>query len=216
MKKILISLIILLLLGWLYFHYRGNTSSLTSENSTSTATTTTTNDVTTSTEKVIEDKTHSVQLTIPNTYTVVTPTPLDPWRVDATTAGTILIKVVTPKDYQPHTNFSEATLTVGRSSNTQEIQNCTKNPSMPHTNTTIQGVPFSKYTFNGAAAGNFYETTSYRTVDAGDCYAIEYTIHSTNIGNYDPNQGIKKFDKTKIVSELEKIVQSLHLLVNSD
>lgn len=61
-------------------------------------------------------------------------------------------------------------------------------------------------------AGNYYETTSYRTVYNDECYAIEYTIHSTNIDNYSPDQGITKFDKEKITSILDAMVQSFNLI----
>jgi hypothetical protein len=41
---------------------------------------------------------------------------------------------------------------------------------------------------------------------------IEYTIHSTNIGAYDPSQGISEFDKAKVVTALETMVHSVNFL----
>ena len=80
----------------------------------------------------------------------------------------------------------------------------------------IDDHPFSKFTLNDAGAGNLYETTSYRGLFDGDCYAIEYTIHSTNIGNYSPDQGVKEFDKVKVQEELEKILDSFKFLISSN
>ena len=77
---------------------------------------------------------------------------------------------------------------------------------------TIGSMKFTKITLSDAGAGNFYNTTSYRTIYHNQCYAIEYTIHSTNIGNYSPDQGITEFDQTKIVPLLENMVQSFKFL----
>ncbi len=73
----------------------------------------------------------------------------------------------------------------------------------------INGVTYTKLESSGAGAGNLYETTSYRTVHNGQCYAIEYTIHSSNIANYPTESGITAFDKAKVQNALESIVQSL-------
>jgi hypothetical protein len=81
---------------------------------------------------------------------------------------------------------------------------------------TLGGYPFEKFTSNGAGAGNFYETTSYKGIVDGDCYAVEYTIHSTNIGNYSPDQGITEFDQIKIQNEIDQIIKSFKFTVNSD
>ncbi len=76
----------------------------------------------------------------------------------------------------------------------------------------IHGITYTKVTYSDAGAGNFYDTTSYRVVRHSQCYAIEYTIHSSNIGNYSPNQGISAFDEWKVQSILEGMVQSFIFL----
>lgn len=76
----------------------------------------------------------------------------------------------------------------------------------------IGGIDFKKFESGGAGAGNFYETTSYRAVRAGQCIAIEYTIHTTNIGAYSPEQNIKEFtieDKAKLKEVLDTITKSV-------
>jgi hypothetical protein len=136
------------------------------------------------------------------------------WRQNTTDKGALLARVSVPKSYMAGTNFSDARFTVGKSSNATAIKNCltVTNGEVSGTPTTISSHPFDKTTLNDAGAGNFYETTSYRGIVGGSCYAIEYTIHSTNIANYLPDLGIKEFDKSKIQSELEKIVTSFKFL----
>lgn len=143
------------------------------------------------------------------------------WRSNAKQKGILLARVIVPKAYMSGTNFSEARLTIGVSTDANEIKSCltpvvANEVIKPDTDATISGYSFKKSTSREGAAGNFYETTSYKGIIDGDCYAIEYTIHSTNIGNYSPEQGIKEFDKIKIVGELEKILKSFKSLINSD
>jgi Tfp pilus assembly protein PilW len=133
--------------------------------------------------------------------------------------GLLLATVTIPRSYMPQTNFSEAKLTFGKSSDTNAIKNClvdnsgTKIVGQP---ATVSGYPFTKFIFSDAGAGNFYDTTSYKGIVGGDCYVVEYTIHSTNIGNYDPSQGITEFDKTKITKDMESVVRSLRFIVASN
>ena len=149
-----------------------------------------------------------------------TGTPSMDWEMNAKQNGLLLAIVNVPRSYMPKTNFSEAKLTIGESSDTNAVKNCLADTSggmnINGVPTTVSGYPFTKFTFEDAGAGNFYETTSYRSVLNGNCYAIEYTIHSTNIGNYSPDQGITEFDKTKITNDLESIVKSLRLIVASN
>jgi hypothetical protein len=129
-----------------------------------------------------------------------------------------------PEGYILGTNFRGVKFTIGRSTDAKIIKSCTDTTGVINQEnkegiliqTTVSGYPFVKFTTAQGAAGNFYETTSYRGIFDGDCYAIEYTIHSTNIGNYSPDQGIKEFDKTKIVTEMENIIKSFKFLISSN
>ncbi|MBI5470327.1 hypothetical protein HY968_03370 [Candidatus Kaiserbacteria bacterium] len=137
------------------------------------------------------------------------------WKQGSTTSGALLATIMIPGDFEPQTNFSDAKFTVGTSTNPGAITTCLtegNGAAASSTSVAINGASFSRISFDGAGAGNFYETTSYRTVHNGECYAIEYTIHSTNIGNYSPDQGIKEFDKAKVQNALEAMVQSLTFL----
>lgn len=135
------------------------------------------------------------------------------------TSGILLATLTIPRLFMSNTNFSEARFTVGRSSNPKDIKSCLvksvyEDPAV--IDQEISGIPFKRFSSSDAAAGNFYETTSYRAIVDGDCYALEYTIHSTNIGNYSPDQGIKEFDKSKVTKELESIIESFKFLINTN
>jgi hypothetical protein len=137
------------------------------------------------------------------------------WKVGSTTLGTLLAAVTISGDFQPKTNFSDARFTVGASVATGTIATClTEGNGGPASSTSVMigGTQFSKIEMSDAGAGNRYETTSYRTVHDGQCYAIEYTIHSTNIDNYSPEAGITEFDKAKVEGVLEGMVQSFQFL----
>ena len=69
----------------------------------------------------------------------------------------------------------------------------------------INGIDFTVFHFSDAGAGNIYETTSYRTVHGGQCWAIEYTIHSSQIGNYPPKYGLQPFNEATLHDVLDRI-----------
>lgn len=138
------------------------------------------------------------------------------WSDGSPELGLVLAQVTIPQAFQPKTNFVDARFTVGTSADATAVKHCLTetngNTNLKPVSVTINGVPFSKLTYSDAAAGNFYETTSYRALRNGQCYAIEYTIHSGNIGNYPPEQGISAFDHAKVQSALDSIVQSFRFL----
>lgn len=128
------------------------------------------------------------------------------WRNQSTESGLVLAKVLIPKSFQPKTNFSEAVFTVGTSAEPAAVSNCLIGADPVKTE--INRFPMTKFVTNDAGAGNFYKTTSYRALRNDQCYAIEYTIHTTNIGNYSPDQGITEYNAAKIDAALDAIVQS--------
>lgn len=135
------------------------------------------------------------------------------WMVNATTSGLVLAKASLDKSFQPNTNFVEATLTVGTSADPSAVATClTYNPSgappAPSTKQTINGTTYTVMHSADAAAGNRYDTTTYRTVRNSQCYVIGYTIHYGNIQNYDPSSGVKEFDEAAVTKVMDGIVQS--------
>ncbi|MDE1874590.1 MAG: MliC family protein [Patescibacteria group bacterium] len=134
------------------------------------------------------------------------------WRQGATSSGMLLAEVVMPGSFEPQTNFVDSRFTVGASSDPSAVATCLTSgngdPTTTFGQTTIDGVSFAELGFGDAGAGNFYKTTSYRTVHNGECYAVEYTIHSSNIANFPPSRGISAFDQQKVASVMDSIVHS--------
>jgi membrane-bound inhibitor of C-type lysozyme len=138
------------------------------------------------------------------------------WTSGTTNLGILLVDVNIPRTFfTEKTNFGEAKFIVGTSANPDAVKNClTFNNGNLATSSeiTINNIKFTKMNFADAGAGNYYDTTSYRAIYNNQCYAIEYTIHSSNIYNYSPDQGVKEFDKAKVTSVLEGIVQSFKFI----
>jgi hypothetical protein len=125
------------------------------------------------------------------------------------TEGDTYVSLHIPRSFMPGTNFSEAWLSVGSSAETTAVSRC-MTPPQAGTSTqreTLGGQTYARLSQEDAGAGNFYETTSYRALENGSCWALEYTIHSTNIGNYEPGT-VTEFDKTHIENILKDIIRS--------
>lgn len=146
----------------------------------------------------------------------ISPTP--DWRLGANSEpGNLMLTLTIPRAFEPQTNFADAKLTVGRSGSNVAVADCLKQdqpnePGFGTATTTINGIAFSIFKSAGAGAGNFYETTSYRTLHAGQCYAIEYTIHSSQIANFPPKYQLKPFDPNKLTDVLDRIVGTFKFL----
>jgi hypothetical protein len=102
--------------------------------------------------------------------------------------GKALVRISMPKDSYPKTNFSEGYITVA-SANISESA-CKKYSdgqlkSMDQLEM-INGINFNKTEFQGAAAGNYYQTRLYHAFRNASCFEISVTLHTTNIGNYEP------------------------------
>ena len=113
------------------------------------------------------------------------------------------------KDY-PKTNFGDAAFTVSVQS-TKSLNECITT-NLPEgieklTKTkTINGTEFYTDEGTGAAAGNRYETHTYRTFVSSNCFEINETIHTANIGNYDP--AVTEVNTKPIWKDLEGIMST--------
>lgn len=75
---------------------------------------------------------------------------------------------------------------------------------------TENGIDYSVATTTGAAAGNRYEEQVYALATSSPCTAIRYFIHSTVVENY-PEGTVREYDRTKLLSDFDKVRQSLIL-----
>jgi hypothetical protein len=138
--------------------------------------------------------------------------PSTDWRLDANGApGIIMLTIMIPSAFEPQTNFADAKLTVGMSQNDIAVTNCLSSgasgiPNSATSTVMINGIAFVVFQSGGAGAGNYYQTTSYRTLHAGACYAVEYTIHSGQIANYPSQYNLKPFDQNQVMNVLNRMV----------
>jgi hypothetical protein len=140
--------------------------------------------------------------------------PVQDWRLNANgTPGRKAFTLIIPKAVEPQTNFSEATLTVGSSGDKDAIAHCldASGETPVQSTQTINGVEYHIFKSSDAGAGNLYDTTSYRTVQNGRCFAIEYTLHSTQIDNYPMEYHLKRFDANHVESILKTIIGTFRL-----
>ena len=134
------------------------------------------------------------------------------WSAQATASGLVLAKLVVPSSYQPGTNFNEAKFMVGVSTDPAAMASCLTGPQGAKAVATKVGdATAAKLTFSDAAAGNRYDTTSYRALHNGQCYAIEYTIHYGNIDNYQKGS-VKEFDEASLTAALDEVAHSFQFL----
>lgn len=153
------------------------------------------------------------------TNDIYSATPVTDWRQGANGGpGAIFFTLIIPKAFEPQTNFDDAKLTVASSHNKKAIADClapdaSGGPAAAVTSTaTINGIAFTIFSSSDAGAGNYYETKSYRALHAGQCYAIEYTIHSSQIMNYPAEYNLHQFDKAKLTDVLDRIVGTFKFL----
>ena len=136
------------------------------------------------------------------------------WTAPATTTGMQLAKIVVPQSFEPGTNFSDAWFSVGVSSDPSAVASCLSTLSAASSSSepvTIGDITFIKLEFGGAAAGNRYDTTSYRAIRDNECYAIEYTIHYGVFENY-PKGSIEKFNEEKVAKALDEVSKSFRFV----
>ena len=134
------------------------------------------------------------------------------WRVNSNNVSGIKYFMLTvPRAFEPQTNFIDTRFTIGASSEKSAVDQCMNadpsgGPAIATSTADINGVRFTVFHSADAGAGNYYETTSYRALHNSRCYAIEYTVHSSQIANYPSSYNLHPFDKNKIDSLMKNII----------
>lgn len=145
-------------------------------------------------------------------------TPSTDWRLNSNGASGIKYFMLTvPRVFEPQTNFVDATLTIGASGKATAVAQCLipdtgDGPATATSSAEINGTSFTIFTSSGAGAGNYYDTTSYRTIHAGKCYAVEYTIHSAQIMNYPASYNLRPFNEKQIDTLMNTIVNTFKFM----
>lgn len=135
------------------------------------------------------------------------------WRRNSNgTNGIKFLKISVPKIFEPMSNFQGAELTIGASSDSSAIANCLTYEQLGElggiTTERIHSTDFRVFEGTDAGAGNRYYSKSYRTIKNGKCYAIEYLVHSTNLGNYPEEFGLHEFNLARVKAVLDGVVRS--------
>lgn len=119
-----------------------------------------------------------------------------------------LLALSTPENFRPGTNLVDGILTLS----TGAASGCYRGINDPSRSLTEQekigGVVFYKDTMVGAAAGNTYDSQIYRTVQNSRCYEAVLTVHTGNIGNYEPGT-VSEVDKIDIFVALRKVLENI-------
>ncbi len=78
--------------------------------------------------------------------------------------------------------YFDAEIRIGASSDANDVANCYKNPydNRPPTSTTINGIPFTVFIIQDAAAMQYLEWLSYRTVHNNTCFVMEHLKTGSN------------------------------------
>ena len=71
----------------------------------------------------------------------------------------------------------------------------------------MNDINFTKWTEVGAAMGSIYEQRVYRNYTDKSCFELRETLHTSNIGNYDPGT-VKEVDEKPIWDKLDAIASS--------
>ena len=209
MKKTLLVIVVLIIviLG-IYFVLNPNKSKAPSQ---------TLNNNFVATTTVYKNTTEGFSFSYPNKFSLADNETISgqPWEYNTTDIGNLIVRVLIPRTIQPKTNFGEAYFDVGVSTSTQSLRDCLLSPmgnGVEILSQNIGGTDFKVFHYNDAGAGNLYDVTSYHIIHDGKCFVLESMVHSSNIGNYSPDQGISEFDKVSIDNILKNIVSSFRFL----
>ncbi len=158
-------------------------------------------------------------------YQLMYPRDFDVFRGDQANGGFIgksKVQLRFPQDaFQPpqyqKSNFGEAYLTFSVGSDQESIDNCYVNTeggeggsSALKQTKTINGIDFRFGTGVGVGAGQIYTSEIYRALVDQRCIEMVSTVHTGNIGNYDPP--VAEFDKEQAFSVLRQIAGTFKLV----
>lgn len=112
------------------------------------------------------------------------------------------------------TNLAEAYFLLGATTQNDIVQSCTQPASLggPENivgNVDINGISFTRSEASGVATGNIYEQIYHRAVVNSTCYEVIFYIHSTNIGVYAPDAGVREFDRAALLQRFEDTLSTL-------
>jgi hypothetical protein len=122
-----------------------------------------------------------------------------------------IVQVGLARSEYPGTNFDDAALSVsnGFSASLKEClsKDLPENAKGFQETRNLNGAAFYYGTGGGAAAGNLYARKIYRALRNNGCIEVIETLHTSNIGNYEPGT-VKEVDPAAVWQRLDQVVNS--------
>lgn len=120
-----------------------------------------------------------------------------------------IVQVQLPQSAYPKTNFGDAAFTVsfGSANSLDACLALNANKADFKTTQIINSTMYYKAETSGVGAGNLYESRVYRTFKDSSCFELMETVHTSNIGNYEPGT-VTEVNKTEVWQRLDKILNS--------
>ncbi|MEK7660102.1 MAG: hypothetical protein AAB343_02755 [Patescibacteria group bacterium] len=166
---------------------------------------------------VIELPMYNLVLTVPKLLTWVPESPqMHTTGAFLVTNAEIIGHALFSRDAYPGTNLFDAYLQVAVAKGGSEAQ-CSTGQQDGNTRVlqftrsgTVAGRIAYAGTFNGAAAGTFFDGVVTRVYANGTCYEFSSNIFSGNMGNY-PEGAITEFPEDEVRSVMQSIINSAEL-----
>lgn len=202
-KGLLVALVLIVagIFAYSYFRTKSN----------DTIPTDTLSDVTATDRTPYNNTIYRVAFSYPNTMSVASEESIKSFGWNSQeSAGSRIVAVVLPRSYASSTNFSDATVAVGINPALKSKLQCEKytEGSSSRSVVTMGGATWHKESMSDAGAGNYYDSVIYKTLRPEGCIALETIVHSTNIDNYSPDQGITQFNRHDIDNVINSVVSS--------
>jgi hypothetical protein len=133
---------------------------------------------------------------------------------DSTKGEDSFVRLQLPKETYPGTNFGNADLGLS-AVYVASLEECLAYPGSDSQSvfdikqsTVLSGITYYTSTSTGAAAGNIYDSKNYRTYQNQFCFSAAETLHTSNIGNYDPGT-VTAVDEDAVWARLDAILQTV-------
>ncbi len=134
--------------------------------------------------------------------------------VDTTKGEDPFVRLQLPQETYPGTNFGNADLGLSYVY-VASLEDCLAYPSTNGSVTfdvgqsiEINGITYYTSESSGAAAGNRYDSKLFRTYQNDYCFSAAETLHTTNIGNYDPGT-VTAVDEDAVWGRFDAILQTM-------
>lgn len=120
-----------------------------------------------------------------------------------------IVELTIPNTAYQGTNFGDASFTVS-ATYPEKSEDCF-NPIIQRVSdggeALFNDIQYTTWTETGAAAGNLYVEKVYRTMHDKFCFELRETMHTSNIGNYDPGT-VTEIDEKPLWEKLDAVVSS--------